>query len=655
MFTTILFFTCVVHVHAEDEYWVPKDPPKSLYTVDARFDIDGGLLQGSEEIVFTNNTARPIGVLALSWSIDDDSSLEISIDGEAPALLNSENGVPTSSPLFYRLPQHVAPGGKVILKIKFSERWKTAADETEIVTSGWWYPRLWWDGLPFHDSFRMKLEVPEGWTLALGGRLNPESGYYENEGGRTCGFYLGKGMKTLSREVEGVLVTLLFRETEERAAKVCFETAVDAIAFYKQRFGFYPFRFLYFVPGVPGRPMGGYPVATGIVVIHGFDAFEKRDLLHWQWITAHEIGHQFWGEWVLDPDNPGWLWIGMGIFADREYINARGLSLARHEGLMKRYIDGVMERNDTTMDIPPAQADKIEYDWNNVTVHGKGFSVISALDAALGREAFERVYRRCLHDYGGRRLGWREFSRVCEEESGENLGWFFEQWVRSCKFLSCKVESRECAAEGGRFVSTVVIRSELETIKMPVEVKAVFADGSEQVKRTSRCFERSILRFESGSPLADLVIDPEKKLPLVINPPSRAAAEIDAIVGAMGWSGEEEKALEVYGLVRGTEITSARTWLKLGLLLYDGGHDAEAMDSLERVPALEASDLYKFAAYIWMGHLEDLAGKREAAIDHYRKALEFDRGDSLQHSNYGIILNRAWVEERLATPFTRER
>jgi hypothetical protein len=650
-----LILTFVAGVHAEDEYWVPKDPPKSLYTVDARFDIEGGLLQGSEEIVFTNNSAGPIGVLALSWLLDDDSSLEISIDGDAPALLNAENGVPSSSPLFYRLPRPVAPGGKAVLKIKFSRKWKIAANETEIVTSGWWYPRLWWDGLRFHDSFRMKLAVPEGWTMALGGRLNPESGYYENEGGRTCGFYLGKGMKTLSREVEGVLITSIFREAEERTARVCFETAVDAIAFYKQRFGFYPFRFLYIVPGVPGRPMGGYPVATGIVVIHGLDAFEKRDLLHWQWITAHEIGHQYWSEWVLDPDDPSWLWIGMGIFADREYMKARGLSSAKHEGLIQTYIDGVMKHYDTTMDIPPAQADRIEYDWNNVTVHGKGFSLVSALDAALGRETFDRIYRRCLHDYGGKRLGWHEFRRVCEEESGENLGWFFEQWVRSGKFLSCKVESQECVAEGGSFVSTVVVHNKLETIMMPVEVKAIFTDGSSQVKRTSRSFERNVLRFESASPLADVVIDPEKKLPLVAEPPSRTAAEMDAIVGAMGWSVEGEKALEVYGLAMGSEITSALTWLKLGILLYDGGHYTEALDCFTRIPSLEASDLYKFAAYTWMGHLKDLLGEREAALGFYRKALEYERGDGMQHSQYGIMLNRAWVEERLKTPFKRER
>ncbi len=638
----------------EIDYLVPKDPPKSHYIIDASFDIESGTLEGSEKIIFTNNSPRPLQVLALSWSISEDSALEITAAGAAPVLLNAENGVPTTSPLFYRLPQPVAPGDKAELQVNFRCDWKIPKDETEIITSGWWFPRLWWDGLPFHDYFKVKLDVPEGWTLALSGRLNPETGYYESESGRTCGFYLGKGMKTLSREVEGVLITSLFRETEERAATVCFETAVDAVSFYKNWLGFYPFRFLWIVPGVPGMAMGGYPVATGIVVIHGLNVFEKRNLLHWQWITAHEIGHQYWGEWVLDPDDPAWLWIGMGIYTDREYVRARGLSPERHEGLMNGFRKGVMEHNDTTMDIPPAQADRIDYDWNNVTVHGKGFSVISALDAALGSETFVQIYRRCLSEYGGGRLGWREFRRVCEEESGENLSWFFEQWVRSGKFLSCKIESQECVKEGDRFITTIIVENALETISMPVAVKAVFEDGSEQVKRTLRGFERNVLSFESNSMLKQAILEPEHNLPNIESPPSRTAEEIDSILRGMAWTGTGEKALEVFLLACEMELTNARSLYKLGLLLFDGEYYTESFESFSKIPELETSESRIFAAFAWMGHLKDLLGERDKALEFYKKALEHDKGDSMQHSQYGITIDRAWLEERLRTPFTRE-
>ena len=70
---------------------------------------------------------------------------------------------------------------------------------------------------------------------------------------------------------------------------------------------------------------GGYPFATGIVAILGEEQFEKKPRSHWQWITAHEIGHQYWGEYVMDTDSPAWLWIGLGIYADHEYSRARGV------------------------------------------------------------------------------------------------------------------------------------------------------------------------------------------------------------------------------------------------------------------------------------------------------------------------------------------
>jgi len=60
-------------------------------------------------------------------------------------------------------------------------------------------------------------------------------------------------------------------------------------------------------------PLGGYPFATGIVAIHGQETFKEGEpLVWWQHITSHEIGHEYWGEWVLDPDDPAWLWIGLG-------------------------------------------------------------------------------------------------------------------------------------------------------------------------------------------------------------------------------------------------------------------------------------------------------------------------------------------------------
>lgn len=54
-----------------------------------------------------------------------------------------------------------------------------------------------------------------------------------------------------------------------------------------------------------------------------------------------------------------------------------------------------------------------------------------------------------------------------------------------------------------------------------------------------------------------------------------------------------------------------------------------------------------------MGHLKDLLGEREDAIRYYRLALTLDTGQTMQHSQYNMSIDRAWIEERLKIPFKR--
>jgi hypothetical protein len=83
---------------------------------------------------------------------------------------------------------------------------------------------------------------------------------------------------------------------------------------------------------------------------------------HWQYITSHEIGHQFWGEWVLDPDRPAWLWIALGIFADTEFMTTRGFDTTRRARWMGNCMNSIPMYHDTTLDITPAQLQRIRFD-----------------------------------------------------------------------------------------------------------------------------------------------------------------------------------------------------------------------------------------------------------------------------------------------------
>ena len=635
---------------AADSFYTPAEPPTSRYVIDARFDAGAGTIEGRETIHLKNAGRDPLGVVAVDWTVNPGQSLEIAVAGRRLFPGEGAPPAPRTSPIFIRLPEPLAPGASVALDVSFGTK-TGSSRKPDVFTTSRWFPRLWWDGLAHHDAFSVKLDVPEGVAVAAGGRLDPKTGRYEAAAAREFGLCLAPGLKTAGREVDGVLIRTLFTDKGAKAAAICLETAADAVHFYKNWLGFYPFPFLNIIPGGAGR-LGGYPVATGIVAIHGLETYvDGESPRHWQHITSHEIGHQYWGEWVLDPDTPAWTWIALGIFADTEFMTVRGFDPDRRAGWMGNYIRAIPLHYDMTLDAPPDREDAVKFDFNNTVVHSKGPATIFALDSVLGRDAFLRIYKRCLRDFGGRRLGWRDLRAAAEAESGRNLAWFFDAWVRSNQYLCYGVEEKDCRPDGkGGFVTEVRVKR-LGTMSMPMPVQTVFEDGSTQTDLTDRTLAVTTLTFKSRSPLRDVVIDPEKKLARVEKPvPEVSAAAARAL--AFGWDSNDVG--KVYDAVKGEPITAPEIWYNLGLDLYAARRLDDAADCFAKVGGLDADPLRKFGALGWLGLLCDLKGRRAEAVAHYKAALAVVPDRPVKHDGFKITMDKAWIEERLRTPFTPE-
>jgi hypothetical protein len=194
--SAFLIFWCIAFrtsLCGQDAYWTPADPPKSHYVIDARLDLSAkGTIEGTETIILKNTGPRPMGVLAVDWSIGPGSTISVAVSGSTLMPLNPESRPVLSSPLFYPLPEPLTPGKRLRLEVAFRKAVEFSAEDTELGNTHW-YPRLWWDGLPLHDSFSVKIDLPEGFALAASGRLNAKTGRYENKGARTSASISGRG------------------------------------------------------------------------------------------------------------------------------------------------------------------------------------------------------------------------------------------------------------------------------------------------------------------------------------------------------------------------------------------------------------------------------------------------------------------------------
>ncbi|MFC1525842.1 hypothetical protein ACFL6X_03405 [Candidatus Latescibacterota bacterium] len=125
--------------------------------------------------------------------------------------------------------------------------------------------------------------------------------------------------------------------------------------------------------------------------------------------------------------------------------------------------------------------------------------------------------------------------------------------------------------------------------------------------------------------------------------------EIARSVSELPWEGEAEGVLGVFRSAAEANLDDSDSWFKLGLVLFGNSHLSESLLAFER--ASDPGFLARFAALVWIGHLRDLQGQREEAVESYREALQIYPGFPVQHDNWGIVVDKSWIETRLENPF----
>jgi hypothetical protein len=98
-----------------------------------------------------------------------------------------------------------------------------------------------------------------------------------------------------------------------------------------------------------------------------------------------------------------------------------------------------------------------------------------------------------------------DFWRICEEQSGMRLDWFFNDCLHSNRIAGYEVTSKENDGSG----TTVVINS-FGGFKFPVCVEAQFEDGSIVRRNINRLMDKQTLHFETNN--LEIKLNPDEYL-----------------------------------------------------------------------------------------------------------------------------------------------
>ena len=464
------------------------------YEITATMDPAAGVISGTTRLTYTNDSSGPLDRIELMCrgKMDRDARVALS-----PAL---------------------QPGQSTTLEIAFTTPLPAIQNGYRLF-AGAWHPKaaVFRDGRfqpdeSQADDYDVTLAAPAGEVIATSGKPVEQTAtgtHYRARGITSFGLAFSPDFQVTERAAGAVTIRSYYLPGGEKWGVRLADYAARIIPFYRKTFGFYPQETLAILPGSK-RSTGGYPPASSMIMIHDtLDAAGGEVFA--EWITSHEIGHQYWGwDCVIDSFNyHRWPGIPLGIYTDRLYTEAFNPKSTAHRGFVDTYLGGVANGYDTTIYRTNAELDKLNFDTNNIVEHGKAFAVIQMLEEVMGKEKFLRLVRLLLERYRGRYLSPQAFEAAASEVHGASLDWFFREWVHENKVLTYEIES---VAQSGGQTRVKVKRTGAATLAMPLEV--TFADGAKMRQTIAADPETQELNFTSAARPVRAQLDPDRRLPI---------------------------------------------------------------------------------------------------------------------------------------------
>ncbi len=367
-----------------------------------------------------------------------------------------------------------------------------------------WYP----DVEGSFSTYRVTTQIPEGWTVVGSGRKvaeNITAGMVSSTwvvGERSEAFTLvankfvakSREWKT-STTGQRVEIQTYFLSDNADLADEYLDATAEYLDAYVQILGAYPFEKFAVVEnffasglGMPSFTLLGsgsikrhyiQPYALGHEIVHswiGNSVFNRDDHGNWVEGLTTYLANYYWHELTQD---------------DRQALEQRRMMLQGYN-LYVRSED----------DYAVSQFFRKHDEKDNAIGYQKSAFVFHLLRREIGNEPFWRGLKTFVSQYRNRPAGWEEIERVFSQESGQNLRWFFEQWVEQpgAPIISLgDVRARRVKKDGDQDAWQLTIRIEQleKPYRIAIPIRIVMEDTIEF---------RSVMLNPSHTNIVELVL-----------------------------------------------------------------------------------------------------------------------------------------------------
>ncbi len=416
---------------------------------------------------------------------------------------------------------------------------------------------------------------------------------------------------------EGVNTTLFFRTADKPMANAYGQETGKVMTFLTSLYGLPPQRDLTLVETEDGAA-NGYS-APGLIFLspQGIGKQVNTRLL------SNQAARQWWGV-MLSAATRNHLWItnGMARYTEMLYLEQTNGAGALDTEAHDVYIDAL-----TMNDVPIIQTPRLE-DYSPefwALTASKGAAVVNMLRYVIGDANFHKLLQEFPTKFAWNAVRTEDFQKVAEAVSGQNLRYFFLQWIESSgapefklDYTIYRTQKGPKPNEGG-FRVMGKITQDLDTFRMPVELK-VETEGNPEMKAVEVVGTSSEFVVDTFGKPKSIVLDPNNHV-LRFSDPIRVQVAIRrgeqfAEVGEFNEALKEyQKALEVN---RNSSLAHYRI---AEVFFLQNNYQAAANEFREALNGDLDPKWTEVWAHLNLGKIFDITGQRERAVNEYTQAV----------------------------------
>lgn len=236
-------------------------------------------------------------------------------------------------------------------------------------------------------------------------------------------------------------------------------------------------------------------------------------------LVSHELAHSWFGD-LVTTKNWSNLWLNEGFAtfmeaAYREKLNGRKDYLRKIKEDANQFMseDSFSSSRHPLFRLNPPTDDSLF----DTTTYQKGGAVIHTLREEIGTETFWKAINAYLNKHKFDNVETPDLKKAMEDASGQDLTWFFNQWVYKAGFPKLTIAQTYNAAKK-RLTLTVTQNQKVDSITpsafvlpMEVEIKTAKGTKTEKIKIEKRSQTFSIQT--DGKP-TKITFDKDEKIPL---------------------------------------------------------------------------------------------------------------------------------------------